>query len=166
MIPPIAVNPTSSLEALLDVFWLRPETALWRELDIRAMKSFDFNSHSLDIGCGDGLFSFIRAGGRFDPGFDAFRAMTGLDRFFDNVDVFDAFDGQVNPVVAELPEYRIGCGFDHKKNLLNKAGQLGLYASLKQGTPINNCLSLTRASIPFFQILFIGLTIPSLRLLK
>lgn len=133
MIPPIAVNPTSSLEALLDVFWLRPETALWRELDIRAMKSFDFNSHSLDIGCGDGLFSFIRAGGRFDPGFDAFRAMTGLDRFFDNVDVFDAFDGQVNPVVAELPEYRIGCGFDHKKNLLNKAGQLGLYASLKQG---------------------------------
>ncbi|MFB2605609.1 methyltransferase type 11, partial [Rhizobium phaseoli] len=56
---------TSVLEQLLSVFWLRPETAIWRYLDIEAMKSFEFEGRSLDFGCGDGLFSFIRAGGRF-----------------------------------------------------------------------------------------------------
>jgi SAM-dependent methyltransferase len=124
---------TTTFDKLLNVYWLRPETALWRELDIRAMRSFDFGSPSLDIGCGDGIFSFIRAGGGFDPKYDAFRAMTGLDKFFDNVDVFDAFDARVNPAVVELPNYRIDCGFDHKENLLKKAGQLGLYSSLKLG---------------------------------
>lgn len=80
---------TSTLNQLLNVFWLRPETALWREIDIRAMQSFSFKSPSLDIGCGDGIFSFIRAGGKFSSEFDAFQAMSGLDKFFEKVDVFD-----------------------------------------------------------------------------
>lgn len=29
---------------LLNVYWLRPETALWRELGIRAMSSFSFSA--------------------------------------------------------------------------------------------------------------------------
>jgi len=124
---------TITFEALLNAYWLRPETALWRELDIRAMKSFGFTSHSLDIGCGDGIFSFIRAGGRFDPKFDAFRSTTALDKYFNNVDVYDAFDGRVNPVVVEPPKYCIDYGFDHKKNLLKKARQLGFYLTLEQG---------------------------------
>ena len=127
------MTKNDSFSELLNAFWLRPETALWRELDIRAMESFVFRSPSLDIGCGDGLFSFIRAGGRLDMRFDQYRAMTGLDKFFDNIDVFDAYDDQVNPVVIALPEYHIDCAFDHKDNLLSKAGQLGLYESLKQG---------------------------------
>jgi ubiquinone/menaquinone biosynthesis C-methylase UbiE len=127
------MNADTTFEELLNVYWLRPETALWRELDIRAMKSFNFGDNSLDIGCGDGLFSFIRAGGRFDPRFDAFRLMTGLDKFFEKIDVFDAFSEMKSPVVVDLPKYKIDCGFDHKDNLLKKAGQLGLYSSLKQG---------------------------------
>ena len=122
-----------TFEQLLNVFWLRPETALWREIDIRAMQSFTFNSPSLDMGCGDGIFSFIRAGGGFNPEFDAFQAMSGLDRFFEKVDVFDAFDERVSPAVTQTPRYTIDCGFDHKENLLSKAAQLGLYGELKQG---------------------------------
>ena len=124
---------SSTLEQLLNIFWLRPETALWREIDIRAMRSFSFESPSLDIGCGDGIFSFIRAGGKFSPEFDAFQAMSGLDKFFEKVDVFDAFDERINPAVVQIPQYQIDCAFDHKKNLLSKAAQLGLYGSLKQG---------------------------------
>lgn len=122
-----------TLSELLNIFWLRPETALWRELDIKAMESFAFNSPSLDIGCGDGLFAFARAGGRFDPKFDAFRSISGLDKFFENVDVFDSYSEHVSPEVLKQPEYQIDCGFDHKENLLKKAGQLGLYGTLKQG---------------------------------
>jgi hypothetical protein len=65
-------NPSPTFHQLLNAFWLRPETAMWREVDIRAMASFEFRSPSLDLGCGDGLFSFIRAGGHFGVGFDAF----------------------------------------------------------------------------------------------
>src|SRR4051812_24848809 len=114
------MTTSSTFEALLNVFWLRPETALWRELDARAMQSFAFKGPSLDIGCGDGIFSFIRSGGRFSPEFDAFRAMSGLDKYFDNVDVFDAFDARVSPAVVQTPTYPIDVGFDHKANLLSK----------------------------------------------
>ncbi|MGO6903974.1 methyltransferase type 11, partial [Rhizobium ruizarguesonis] len=61
---------SENFNQLLNVFWLRPETALWRYLDIEAMRDFQFIGRSLDFGCGDGLFSFIRAGGEFDPLFD------------------------------------------------------------------------------------------------
>lgn len=124
---------SSTFEQLLSMFWLRPETAMWRELDMRAMSSFEVSSPSLDLGCGDGVFSFLRAGGEFDAGFDAFRAMADLDQFFDNVDVFDSFNEHISPVVTHGPEYRFDYGFDHKENLLKKAGQLGLYKNLKHG---------------------------------
>jgi len=124
---------STTFNELLNAFWLRPETALWRELDIRAMKPFVFRSPSLDLGCGDGVLSFIRAGGGFEEGFDAFRAVTGLAEFFKNVDVFDAFDESENPALTRRPEYQIDCGYDHKENLLKKAGQLGLYRDLRLG---------------------------------
>lgn len=127
------MSASTTFDALLNVFWLRPETALWRELDIRAMRSFVFHGPSLDIGCGDGIFSFIRAGGRFSPEFDAFRSMSGLDRYFDHVDVFDAYDAKLSPTVTVTPSYRIDFAFDHKAALLSKAGTLGLYGALKQG---------------------------------
>jgi SAM-dependent methyltransferase len=127
------VSNDDALAELLNAYWLRPETALWRAIDIRAMRSFQFRSPSLDLGCGDGLFSFIRAGGRLDPAFDAFQATTALDQFFSNADVYDAFDESVHPQVTRRPEYRIDCAFDHKPNLLKKAAGLGLYQRLQTG---------------------------------
>lgn len=121
------------MEQLLNVFWLRPETALWREIDIRTMIGFDMLTPSLDLGCGDGIFSFIRAGGEFDGFFDAFRSVTKLDQFFQHVDCFDAYDENKSVCVAKYPKYQIDVGFDHKSNLLKKASRLGLYGSLKQG---------------------------------
>jgi SAM-dependent methyltransferase len=97
------------------------------------MREFQFASPSLDIGCGDGMFSFIRAGGKLDRGFDAFQATTDLDKFFENVDVFDAYEDSFSPLVTRRPDYQIDCGFDHKENLLRKAAALGLYKSVKQG---------------------------------
>lgn len=106
---------------------------MWREIDIKAMQSFEFLSPSLDFGCGDGIFSFIRAGGEFDERFDAFRTIVGLDKYFNNVDVFDAYDESSSALVTKPPEYHIDCGFDHKENLLKKAGKLGFYRDLQKG---------------------------------
>lgn len=124
---------SSTFDQLLNAFWLRPETAMWREIDIRAMANFEFRSPSIDLGCGDGLFSFIRAGGCFGESFDAFQAMGDLEKFFDNVDVFDAFDESLSPVVTKRPAYQIDIGFDHKENLLKKSSKLGLYRELRMG---------------------------------
>jgi SAM-dependent methyltransferase len=120
-------------DQLLSAYWLRPETALWRAIDIRAMVPFNFEAPSLDMGCGDGVFSFIRSGGRFSPEFDVFESVTSLDRYFEKVDVFDSFDGFRTPNIIAPPSYRISVGFDHKPNLLKKAAALGLYESLAEG---------------------------------
>lgn len=125
------MTASATFDELLNVFWLRPETALWREIDIQTMRSFEFASPSLDIGCGDGIFSFIRAGGKFDPSFDAFRSMSNLNKYFENADVFDAFDENLHPSVIQAPHYQIDCALDHKENLLKKAGQLQLYKNMK-----------------------------------
>lgn len=135
-----------TLTQLLNVFWLRPETALWREIDIRVMQNFEMRSPSLDLGCGDGTFSFIRAGGEFNRNFDAFRSVSQLDQFFQNVDVFDSYNENLSSAVTTPPRYRIDVGFDHKINLLKKAGQLGLYGALKQGD--------ANKPLPFFDASF------------
>lgn len=123
----------SFFKELLSVYWLRPEVALWRSIDIKAMRDFSFVSPSLDIGCGDGIFSFIRGGGRFDITFDAFQSLKKLNRFFDKVDIFDSFNEEVRPIIIKEPDYSIDYGFDHKRNLLRKAETLGLYKKLVLG---------------------------------
>ncbi len=125
------------LDQLLNLYWLRPETALWRHIDIQAMNGFEFASPSLDLGCGDGNFSFIRGGGAFAHSFDAFRSVAGLNEFFQNTDVFDSYDTTFQPNILRYPNYKIDIGFDHKDNLLKKASTLGLYKSLKVGDANN-----------------------------
>lgn len=124
---------TSHLRQLLNVFWLRPETAMWRACDIQAMASFKFTSPSLDLGCGDGIFSFVRAGGCLGEDFDAFRSTKDLDKFFENADVFDHYHDKIRPPILSKPNYQIDVGFDHKRALLSKAEELGLYSELRMG---------------------------------
>lgn len=126
------VDESKYFDILLSVFWLRPETALWRSLDIEAMRGFEFATPSLDLGCGDGIFSFIRAGGVFDISFDAFQSIENLEAFFDKVDIFDS-SKPIDPVIKKPPIYQIDHGFDHKENLLRKAYALGLYKNLIVG---------------------------------
>lgn len=124
-------NPTI-LDELLNVFWLRPETALWRSIDIEIMKDFDFSSPSLDLGCGDGIYSFIRGGGKFDMTFDAFQSVESIDHYFDKVDIYNS-STKINPLIIKNPEYQIDYAFDHKINLLEKGKTLGLYKNFVQG---------------------------------
>lgn len=109
----------------LKAYWLRPETAMWRTLDVKSMECFRFKSPSLDIGCGDGTFSFIRAGGEFEDSFDVFQ-VGNLEGFFDNIDCYDVY-AKNEVIVKREPSYTINVGLDHKDTLVQKAGKLGLY---------------------------------------
>lgn len=119
------------LKNFLNVYWLRPESALWRTIDVLAMDSFTFESPSLDLGCGDGIFSFIRAGGEFGFGFDMFQSVSSLDKYFENVDIYNYFDEKkIHPVIRKSPNYIIDVALDHKEALLKKAAIIGLYRKM------------------------------------
>lgn len=120
-------------DQLLNAYWLRPEVAIWRYIDMKAMSRFMFESPSLDFGAGDGLFSFIRSGGELSSAFDVFQATANINNFFDNKDVYDVFNPSFSPIVTKFPDYQIDVAFDHKENLLKKAATLGLYKNFKVG---------------------------------
>ena len=116
------------LRSLLEYFWLRPETAVWRALDFAALDGIELKRPSLDLGCGDGAFSFMRAGGRYSLAYDFSSMTAGHDQFFENRDIYNHFEpDKANDVVDTPPRYQIDIGLDHKPSLLQKARLTGLY---------------------------------------
>ena len=123
---------SNMLKELLNVYWLRPETALWRAIDIEIMKNFEVKGKSLDLGCGDGILSFIRAGGEFDVTFDDYQSIGKLDKYFENEDIHDMFIEGYSPPIKQKPNYIFSTALDHKKNLLLKSKELGFYNDFVQ----------------------------------
>jgi len=119
------------LKQFLNVHWLRPETALWRTMDCVKMDELEFKKPIIDIGCGDGIFSFVRGGGQFGLSFDMFLSVGNLDKFSQGADIYDSFNK--NNLVYDIvkkPDYKIDVGIDWKQTLLNKANFIGLYEKL------------------------------------
>jgi SAM-dependent methyltransferase len=120
------------LNEYLNAYWLRPETALWRTIDVFTMSKVRFEGKSLDFGCGDGVFSFIRANGTFKKSFDVFYGAGQLDKFYENIDVYNY--SLTNHIVTDkIPSYKISVGFDQKQALLDKAKKLNFYEKLILG---------------------------------
>ena len=86
---------------------------------------------TIDVCCGDGIFSFLHAGGVLDPSFDVFRAVGRLDEVRKcNADMFDHAPDALDVPIASAPRYRIHTGLDLKDALLAKARCLGFYNQL------------------------------------
>ena len=121
------------LRNFLQIYWLRPETALFRALDCIALQEIEFIKPILDVGCGDGLFSFIRAGGSLQPEFDMYHHVGDSNSFFSkNEDIYNHFDENgLVPRVVVSPNYSIDMALDHKEALLKKAAMLKLYKEYK-----------------------------------
>jgi len=125
------VAARDKLRRFLSAYWLRPENAFWMVLRSDALEAVPFASPALDLCCGDGVFSFLHAGGRFAPDFDVFTSVGGLDRVNeDHADMFDHVDDFYRPKIISPPELRIDCGTDVKDTLLTKASRLDLYHRL------------------------------------
>ncbi len=119
---------------LMNYYWLRPETVLWRLRDIEVLQSIEFKGKILDLCCGDGIYSFIRLGGEFTTAYDAFIDVKNVDRFFDGKDIYaDCLDNWDQSFIKKIPIQKINLGYDLKQGLLDKAKRLGLYGELIQG---------------------------------
>jgi len=129
--PNVSAEPMDVLRAFLRAYWLRPENALWMALRSQALDGCAIARPSLDLSCGDGVFSFIHAGGRFDDDFDVFTSVAALDRVHqEHADMFDYVGHGYDPVAVRRPEASIDVGTDLKPSLIAKAKRLDFYGQV------------------------------------
>lgn len=106
---------------------------MWMTLRSDALACSSSPSYDLDLGCGEGVFSFIHAGGRIDPAFDVFHSVgsaVGING--QRSDMFDHVDEHYEPVITRRPNGMVRTGTDLKPTLLAKACRLDLYEELVQ----------------------------------
>ena len=128
----IAADPPLSravrLRRFIEAYWLRPENALWMALRSEALSRCPWSQRGADISCGDGLFSFLTAGGELDPAFDVFCGVS--PQLSSTADMFDHVEPDYRPPIITAPAYRVTVGTDIKPALLAKAATLGVYDTL------------------------------------
>lgn len=138
------------LNELANIYWPRPENALWLTKVMQLLDDVEFEEPILDLMCGHGIWSFIRAGGAFGYGFDGYQDVKNLEKYQDGEDIQNAFSEQYKPEITRKPGYRIACGLDWKENNLKKCETLDFYDKLVQA----NC----NEKLPFndgeFQTIF------------
>lgn len=119
------------LKQFLDLYWLRPETGLLQVFKNKAFDSLKFESPSLDISCGDGLFMFIHLGGEIDESFDTFISTKAKDfKHGPEIDIYDSFDENYKVPIIKPAEITLDYGTDWKQNLLDRAKELNLFKNL------------------------------------
>ncbi len=119
------------LRRYLCAYWLRPENAFWMALRSDVLARQPLSQASIDLSCGDGVFTFIHTGGVFDERFDVFTAVDQLERVRDeHVDMFDHVDETYRPAVRRPARHEIDTGTDLKQSLIEKARRLNLYRRL------------------------------------
>ena len=119
------------LRQFLNLYWLRPENGLLCTFKSDIMKDIDFQTPSLDLSCGDGLFMFIHQGGELSESVDYFQS-TSANNFKHTsfVDIYDHYDESYEVSFRKKSSIKINYGTDWKKDLLSKAEKLDLYDNL------------------------------------
>ncbi len=129
--PPPSLSREEKRRRFINAYWLRPENAYWMVLRSNALDAVPIRKPFADLSCGDGVFSFLHAGGRFDSEFDVFRGAGRLDQALSSgADMYDHIDDAYKPAIVEAPVYTIDCGTDLKQTLLDKASRLSFYDHL------------------------------------
>lgn len=119
------------LRRFVEAYWLRPENALWMALRAEALAGCEWIAPSIDISCGDGIFSFLTLGGRLDPDFDVFQSVKTV-KGGNAADMFDHVADDYSPPIVKPPVTKISVGSDLKPALLAKAAALGVYESTRR----------------------------------
>lgn len=85
------------VRAHLDAYWLRPESALWDCIAARSLsRALNGPSDIVEVGIGNGFFSFLLFGCRFSAEFDWFQSVN-TKGFWNNRGIFDHDSGN-NPL--------------------------------------------------------------------
>ncbi len=133
------------LRKLLVPMWLRPERALWDAHYLEALGRLlpgTLPAPSLELGCTDGVPTFVLLGGEFEDAFDDYDAVDtelgarGLD-YFDR-----ATPEEGDRRIARRPDRTFDVGVSWRSTQISRARRLDLYRSLHEvdhGGPLPMC---------------------------
>ncbi len=116
----------------LNFYWLRPEKALLHTFrSEKYMKTFKyFKSPSLDVSCGDGVYSFFSHGGELSTECDQYQSLK-KDRINNKNLSYDLYDdykeNDYKIIVKKKSKKKFDYGSDYKLNLIKKSKKLNLY---------------------------------------
>lgn len=137
------------LNQLLNIHWLRPETALWRSFDCLLVERYaPMLGKGIDLGCGDGTLSYIMAGGCIND-YDVFRDVGQLQAFNKGADIYNVDASAAMNVDHSGLRYRYDYGVDHKEGLIDKAGRLGGFYDKTGVQDLNQPLPFETGSFDF-----------------
>ena len=116
----------------LNFYWLRPEKAFLHTL--RAEKYIEtfkyFRGKTLDVSCGDGIFSFFCLGGELSAKDDQYKSLKNIKKKKINLteDVYDYFKNDEYKIkIKKNTKKKFSLGTDYKINLIEKSRKLNLY---------------------------------------
>lgn len=115
------------LHEFLNLYWLRPESALLCSLLAKNIEVRDSIADNIDLSCGDGLFAFTLLGGRLGADFNLYASSRVESAVVGNKDIYDNFDDAYRPKVIAEPHTTMRSGLDVNRNMLARAECLGIY---------------------------------------
>lgn len=121
----------SLLRRYLQIYWLKPFDAVNDAANAWALRQFRWEEPILEVGGGDGVFSFIMHGGEFNLTDDRYD-QADPDR---SGDIFDVYREGRPPTVKREAGRAYDAGVDLKRSHLLKARETGLYRSLVVSAP-------------------------------
>ncbi len=119
-------------KSFLDFYFLRPENALMLTLrSISYKNSLEFfHNKSIDVCCGDGVFSFLTLGGKLNRQVDMYQSIKLSNEIVRKIDNYDDYNKEYSIKILTHPNKKFETGCDYKINLLNKAKHLNFYKNL------------------------------------
>lgn len=121
----------SLLRRYLQMYWLKPFDAVNDTANAWALRQCPWSEPILEIGSGDGVFSFILHGGEF----------SFVDDRYDQADprlkgdIFDIYHEKSRMAVKRPAQVKYAAGLDLKRSHLMKCKETGMYRLLVVSTP-------------------------------
>lgn len=120
------------LKRYFQMYWLKPFDAVNDTANAVALKKFDWsNGPVLEIGGGDGVFSFIMHDGAFSFTNDRYDQVDTAK----NGDIYDVYNEGNNLRICKNASLRYDLGIDLKLSHLFKSREIGMYKNLVSSLP-------------------------------
>ncbi len=115
------------LKEYANMEWLRSEVVVWHAVADQLIGNYLINSDNiLEIATGNGFFTFMSLGGKFNEKFDHYYSVD-LDKRKNDGDIYDSFPKiQINKFIKQYPLKKLEVALDHKQSTLDQVKLLNL----------------------------------------
>lgn len=114
-----------NLQQIMQLYWLRPEVTTWTSVaSFLIGRELKKENNIVEMGIGNGYFTFISLGGRFKFDYDWYYNVDFKEPSGDIYNSFNAYNN-IESFIEHKPKTKINLAIDHKESLLLQASKLG-----------------------------------------